>query len=113
MDVNNERSCKRGVEATVFNGASNEGGPSAPLGRTNKEPCQHSGYFPCTARGPGPRRSRRTAAPMPPRAESFVAPAGLDEQDIFVGLLGRRRALREAVHAHRDADAGCHAPIIS
>ena len=87
MDVNNERSCKWGKwKPTVFNGASNEGGPSAPLGRTNKEPCQHSGYFPLYC-------SRTWAQAQSPTKEAYAAagtshlfaPAGLDEQDIFEG----------------------------
>ena len=87
MDVNNERSCKWGKwKPTVFNGASNEGGPSAPLGRTNKEPCQHSGYFPLYC-------SRTWAQAQSPSGKAYAAagtshlfaPAGLDEQDIFTG----------------------------
>ena len=87
MDVTNERSCKWGKwKPTVFNGASNEGGPSAPLGRTNKEPCQHSGYFPLYC-------SRTWAQSKSPTKEAYAAagtshlfaPAGLDEQDIFEG----------------------------
>ena len=87
MDVAQERSCKWGKwKPTVFNGASNEGGPSAPLGRTNKEPCQHSGYFPLYC-------SRTWAQAQSPSGKAYAAagtshlfaPAGLDEQDIFVG----------------------------
>ena len=87
MDVTNERSCKWGKwKPTVFNGASNEGGPSAPLGRTNKEPCQHSGYFPLYC-------SRTWAQAQSPSGKAYAAagtshlfaPAGLDEQDIFEG----------------------------
>jgi hypothetical protein len=87
MDVNDERSCRWGKwKPTVFNGASNEGGPSAPLGRTNKEPCQHSGYFPLYC-------SRTWAQAQSPTKEAYAAagtshlfaPAGLDEQDIFTG----------------------------
>ena len=87
MDVTQERSCKWGKwKPTVFNGASNEGGPSAPLGRTNKEPCQHAGYFPLYC-------SRTWAQAQSPSGDAYAAagtshlfaPAGLDEQDIFVG----------------------------
>ena len=87
MDVTQERSCKWGKwKPTVFNGASNEGGPSAPLGRTNKEPCQHSGYFPLYC-------SRTWAQAQSPSGKAYAAagtshlfaPAGLDEQDIFEG----------------------------
>ena len=107
MDVTQERSCKWGKwKPTVFNGASNEGGPSAPLGRTNKEPCQHSGYFPLYC-------SRTWAQAQSPSGKAYAAagtshlfaPAGLDEQDIFVGGYSGDAALREAVHADRDADA--------
>ena len=86
MGVTWERSCKWGKwKPTVFNGASNEGGPSAPLGRTNKEPCQHSGCSPLYCSRTWARRSLPSSKAYAAAGTSFVRARRLDEQDIFWG----------------------------